>query len=99
MSGCKAHLKMSTWPYITALSCGKKIWKDDYCKRHHPDEKHRKQKERDDKKEELYQQAKQQQQLDELNKISRTSDIVFRKANSMTKTKFKHWYLLYFKES
>jgi hypothetical protein len=55
---CKGFLKMDSWPYgRSSIKCSRKVWKDGYCKTHHPDEKRRRQKGRDNKKETLYQQS------------------------------------------
>lgn len=52
---CSAKLKQNYWPYgRSSQSCQNAVWKDGYCKIHHPDEKRRRQRQRDERREELF---------------------------------------------
>ena len=53
-SRCLAKTKMSIFPYETSICCTRNVWKDGYCKQHHPDEKIKRQKERYRKKDVLF---------------------------------------------
>lgn len=62
---CKAKTKLDRWPYTSTSPCGRKVWKDGFCKIHHPDEKRRRQDIRDKKKDDLYN-ARQEKDHSEL---------------------------------
>jgi len=53
MEKCKGKSKQQRYPY-PSYPCQRNVWKDGFCKTHHPDEKAKRDKERMDKKNELF---------------------------------------------
>lgn len=72
---CNGFTKDKRYPYPKS-PCNNNVWKDGYCKIHHPDEKKKRHKESMDNKEKLYQQNHQQSSslLTQLNEVRKENE-------------------------